>query len=413
MAGANPIVEDGQISKDFQTIIRAAKVKDIEALLHPSVSDPEFESLLSKTVPEVDNDTWNPAVCIKGNLIEKLVESQGNTFVGIVACRRYTVLKKKDMDIVVLMKWAAETIAIALERTAVEPNYDDFTLASMYKDYQKLAKSDVSLFSGNQFRDDSGAVFRTIQSNIFVNDVIDELDAIGAPEWARDSFVNMSYTDGEIESLKHFKDLDRSIQIVVHTFDGDEADHTIHDVWVVCDSSLREYARVVKVSIHWTDKRFGHLLLADLRDPVCVKMWDPNYTGLQLLAAANAEDDDCVDEQKGGWCQTWSLFYLEESLLREDSSKPFLSDFLKSMFRAWHKTPAEQRPPELVSEIERFKELFGDGEESPWCALTNFVRKLATRYMKFQESVWNISLEKVAALKRHRETYSSRSTEVT
>jgi len=411
MAGKNPIVEDGWLSRDFKTITSAAKVEDIEALLYPSVTDPNFKTLLSKTVPKVDNDTWDPGVCIRGDLIEKLVESKRQTFSGIVACRRYTALKKADMNIVSIMKWTAETIAYALQRTAVEPINKDFASASFFKEYQHLANSDVSMFSGNQFRDESGATFRTIEGKTHhVYDVLDEFEESGSPDWVRDSYIKMTFTDGEIARYKHFKDLDRGIQVVVHTFDGDD---TINDVWVVCDSSLKEYARVAKVFMHWTNNEIGHAVLADLRDPAHVKMWDPNYTGLQSLAAAHAKDDDCVDEKRGGWCQTWSLFYLEETLLKPDSSEPLLSNFLKVMFRAWHETPAEQRPPELVSVIGGFRVLFGDGEESPWCALTNFVRKLATRYMKFQESVRNLYVERLAARNRIKQEYSSRSTGVT
>jgi len=389
-----------------------ANSKVVKSLLVPSVTDPDFETLLSKISPKVDREIRDPSLCIRGNLIKMLVKPHRKTFKGIVACRRYTALKDKDMHIVSVMKWAAETIAFALGRSAVEPNSEDFVLKTMFEEYQELVNKDVSLVSDTQFRDDSGDTYRAIDDNLDEAEMIENLLELGLPEWLWTSFIYMSYGDGglgdgQIKGFTGFKRLGDDIQVLVHTFDGDDEEHAVHEVWVVCDSSLKEYTRVTRVSMHHSDSEAGHALMADLRDPTCVKMWDSNYTGLQTLAAAKARAEGCVDELKGGWCQTWSLFYLEESLLKRGSDELFLSNRLKHMFGAWHETPVEERTPKLISDVERFKRLFGNGEESPWCALTNFVRKLATRYMNLQDSFATFALERKAAIKRAKGEYRS------
>jgi len=357
-------------------------------------------------IPQVDTGDRDPSACVKGTLIAKLDEGEPADSVGIVACREYTTTTSDNNAMIVcLMKWVPETIASALGRTAVEPNDNDFTLLKSARAYRDLSREEISSFDGRDYLDESGETFEAMRYNFNKKDAYNKFEDNGLPLWIRDAFLDMTYGQtrdddrrplglGSVPAFSKFEALRSNVQVVVNKFKrdvGTDTEREIYQVWAACASNMRRHTNLLRVTMKSVDG--GHICLADLRDPNHVKMWEPNLTGLQSLAAKNASANDCVDELIGGWCQTWSTFYLEESLLNQDEHKPLLSETLKRMFKEWEETPPAGRSASLISNMQRFQELFGKDEESPWCALTNFVRTLATRYMQLQDSWWQRTLE--------------------
>ena len=124
-----------------------------------------------------------------------------------------------------------------------------------------------------------------------------------------------------------------------------------------------------------------------------MRVYEPNSFGLQDVASAFA-GDKCEDEKRGGWCQTASLFYMEEMLLGREES---FSDRLMLGFKTLAKQmqgdeteealPTKDLPGDLGLLIRNFIVLFG--RDNQRCALTNFLRALAMRYDNLQTTLFH------------------------
>lgn len=121
-----------------------------------------------------------------------------------------------------------------------------------------------------------------------------------------------------------------------------------------------------------------------------MRVYEPNYFGLQDVAIV-FRGDKCEDEMRGGWCQTVSLFYMEEMLLNqgESISDRLMIGFKTLLERVEHSEPGTVRLEDLLTSLDferRFVELFGRGNQ--FCALTNFLRALAKRYVDLQTKLF-------------------------
>jgi hypothetical protein len=174
-------------------------------------------------------------------------------------------------------------------------------------------------------------------------------------------------------------------------------------VWMFCDESLLHLKSAARIT--WkTNKTEGHAGTLFLTDRV-VRVYEPNTLGIQILASEFA-NDKCENEMKGGWCQTASLFYMEEMLLNEGES---FSDQLMIGFgtllqrlqgRELKKPVSmEELTPHLkdLPFIRRFIELFGFDPTNSLCALTNFLRALAKRYDDLQTTLFGEFVTKLVS----------------
>ena len=99
-----------------------------------------------------------------------------------------------------------------------------------------------------------------------------------------------------------------------------------------------------------------------------------------------------------GWCQTASLFFMEEMILNKDAliSEELLISFRKLMDDLPPNFASQRLSPQVVDPIvarqpektQEFIRLFAFDPENKLCALTNFLRALAKRYEMLQTSLF-------------------------
>lgn len=386
----------------FKAFASSAKREELFPHLDPSVLEESFlEKLKDKygTIVSINTKTRDPARCIDALLVNKFTESVPLTNTVIMACKKFYHPKERP-TLVLYNNWTAQTIALALGRPFTLPREEDFTLGNDEYNLEMKDSSDT----GISYLDTTGEAYRNVRQHKFTETFADNL----LPLSQVPSSEELSITSQSLETLFNFKvrlkgypekikrglrmenlpDVDDNIWVL--SFSKEHGETRLHQVWVFFDSSLRE-KRAANVTVQ---SGSGHAIVANLRNNH-VRMWEPNTMGLQSVAAQLAEMYGCEDEMEGGWCATWSTFYLEELFLNEEI---FFTDQIKEAVQKLLSTGRE------TVFMKHFVDLFGsigakkntgtqadtpetlpDRRSERACSLTNFVRLLAMRYFDFQD----------------------------